>query len=162
MRREYRPNVAVPQGVDLDEYERQLFSRWRNSALEHRTSQVGSDGSVKIRQRIPAAALALLDAGVMPHVLALTAAGYLACLAPMDGFDPGPQAAAMKDPARAMLQQAAAASGTGRQLARHVIGDRQLLGADLAQRSEFTDRVGELVDVIRRHGVPAAVSDAVA
>ena len=98
----------------------------------------------------------------MPHLLALTAAGYLVCLAPLAGFDPGPQAAAMKDPARPMLQRAAAESATGAQLAHRVIGENRLLGAELAERPAFLDRVGDLVDVIRRHGVPAAVADAAA
>lgn len=162
MHREYRPGTAVPRGVDLDTYERQLFSRWRNSALGHRTSQVGSDGSAKIRQRITPTALALLDDGTMPHLLALIAAGYLACVAPLAGFDPGAQAAAMKDPARPMLQRAAAGSATGRDLAHRVLGEHRLLGAELAERTPFTDRVGDLVDVIRRYGVPAAVADAAA
>ncbi|GAA4396451.1 mannitol dehydrogenase family protein [Tsukamurella soli] len=157
--REYRPTVALPSGVDLDAYEEQLFARWRNSALGHMVSQVGSDGSVKIRQRIPAAALALLDAGTMPHALALAAAGYLACLAPLAGFDPGPHAAAMKDPARPMLERAAAASAGGPELAARVIGEQQLLGVDLAERPAFVDRVGELVDVIRRSGVTAAIHE---
>ena len=39
----------------------------------------------------------------MPHHLALTVAAYLCCLAPPPGFDPGPHAAAMVDPARAGL-----------------------------------------------------------
>jgi fructuronate reductase len=157
---EYRPTVALPRGVDLGAYEEQLFSRWRNSALGHRVSQVGSDGSVKIAQRIPAAALELLDAGTVPHLLALTAAGYLSCLAPLAGFDPGPHAAAMKDPARARLHSAAAASRSGPELAQRVIGEQQLLGAELAERTVFVDRVGALVDVIRRHGVTAAIRDA--
>ena len=42
-------------------------------------------------------------AGRMPHHLALTVAAYLCCLAPPAGFDPGPHAAAMADPARARL-----------------------------------------------------------
>ena len=51
LRNEYLPTVAVPRDVDVDAYEEELFTRWRNTALGHRTSQVGSDGSVKLRQR---------------------------------------------------------------------------------------------------------------
>ena len=103
LRHEYLPSVQVPADVDVDAYEAQLFSRWRNSALGHRTSQVGSDGSVKLRQRIPLPALQMLDAGVMPHYLALTTAAYLSCIAPLDGFDPGVHAHEMQDPARESL-----------------------------------------------------------
>jgi fructuronate reductase len=159
LREEYEPSVEVPSTVDVRAYEAQLFDRWRNTALGHRTRQVGTDGSVKLRQRIPAPALALLDAGRMPHRLALTVAAYLSCVAPLDGFDPGPQAAAMQDAARARLAGFAAESANGIELARRAIGQDHLLGDDLASRSEFVDRVGELVEIIHRHGVAAAAED---
>jgi fructuronate reductase len=162
LREEYEPSVEVPSGVDVREYEEQLFARWRNTALGHRTRQVGTDGSVKLRQRIPAPALALLEAGRMPHRLALTVAAYLSCVAPLDGFDPGPQAAAMQDAARERLASFAAASANGTELARRAIVEDHLLGDELAARTDFADRVGELVDVIRRHGVGAAAADCAA
>lgn len=160
LRDEYRPSVTAPRGVDLDAYEEELFTRWRNTALGHRTSQVGSDGSLKLRQRIPVPALALLDAGRTPHLLALTAAAYLASLTPLPGFDPGPHAAAMVDPARPALARAAELSSSSADLARRVLGDQHLLGEELAGRSEFIDRTGELLDVIRTKGVLAAVEEA--
>jgi fructuronate reductase len=160
LRDEYRPSVTAPRGTDLDEYEEQLFTRWRNTALGHRTSQVGSDGSVKLRQRVPAPALALLDAGQMPHFLALTVAGYLACLAPLPGFDPGIHAAAMVDPARPALARAAELSSSSADLARRVLGELHLLGDELAGRDEFIDRTGELLDTIRRYGALAAAAEA--
>jgi fructuronate reductase len=137
-----------------------LFDRFRNTALGHRTSQVGSDGSAKLRQRIPEPAGQLLAAGRMPHHLALTVAAYLTCLAPLDGFDPGPHAAAMRDPARAELAQLAAVSTGGVDLARRALGDRQLLGQELSRSAEFISRTGELVDVLRRHGPRAAADEA--
>ncbi|WP_422933262.1 mannitol dehydrogenase family protein [Sinomonas sp. P47F7] len=160
LRDEYRPSVTAPRGVDLDAYEEDLFTRWRNTALGHRTSQVGSDGSLKLRQRIPVPALAALDAGRMPHFLALTAAAYLACLAPLPGFDPGPHASAMVDPARGALAQAAERSSSPVDLARRVLGEQHLLGEELAGRDAFIERTGELLDVIRAHGAPAAAAEA--
>ena len=160
LRDEYLPSVTAPRGVDLAAYEEQLFERWRNTALGHRTSQVGTDGSVKLRQRIPEPAIALLDAGTMPHLLALTAAAYLACLAPLGGFDPGPHAAAMVDPARPALAQVASQSSTAHDLARRVLHDQHLLGGELAGRDEFINRTGELLDAILRHGAMAAAAEA--
>lgn len=63
---EYLPTVTVPDAVDTDDYVRQLFSRWSNTALGHRTSQVGSDGSVKLAQRVPIPALEHLGRGDVP------------------------------------------------------------------------------------------------
>lgn len=161
LRGEYEPSVQVPSGVDVREYEHQLFERWGNSALGHRTTQVGSDGSVKLGQRVPEPAARALDEGRMPHLIALTVAGYLSCLAPLPGFDPGPHAAAMTDPARESLAALAATARDGRDLARRVIAERRLLGRRLADADGFIDRVGELVDLIARSGVAAAIDECV-
>jgi fructuronate reductase len=160
LRGEYEPSIRMPSDVDIREYESQLFERWGNSALGHRTSQVGTDGSVKLGQRIPEPALLALGRGEMPHLIALTVAGYLSCLAPLAGFDPGADAAAMTDPARERLRAAAASARDGHDLARRLIADMQLFGTELAGQDAFIARVGDLVDVIRRRGVDAAIMDA--
>lgn len=162
LRGEYEPSIEVPSGVDIREYEHQLFERWGNSALGHRTSQVGTDGSVKLRQRIPEPATQALNRGEMPHLIALTVAGYLSCIAPLPGFDPGAHAAAMTDPARERLAALAATARNGRQLAERVITELQLFGDELAGHDAFIARVGELIDTIQRQGVDAAITDAVA
>ncbi|MGN7970414.1 mannitol dehydrogenase family protein [Microbacterium sp. 22296] len=158
LRREYEPSVAAPAGVDVEQYERELFSRWGNSALGHRTDQVGSDGSVKLGQRIPGPVLQALDRGEFPHLIALTVSAYLACIAPPAGFDPGPHAAAMSDNARERLT--AGAVRGGRDLAARAIVDLHLFGEDLAHRTVFIDRVGDLLDIIVQRGVDSAVADA--
>ncbi|MER7448524.1 mannitol dehydrogenase family protein [Microbacterium sp. NPDC097977] len=161
LRDEYEPSIEVPSGVDIRAYESELFERWANSALGHRTSQVGTDGSVKLRQRIPEPALLALGKGEMPHLIALTVAGYLSCIAPLPGFDPGLHAAAMTDGARERLAGFAASARTGRELAQRVIGDLHLFGDGLGSQDAFIARVGELVDIIRRRGVDVAIADAV-
>ena len=158
--REYTPSIQMPTGVDVADYERQLFRRWGNSALGHRTSQVGTDGSVKLRQRIPQPAMRLLRAGEMPHLIALTVAGYLSCIAPLAGFDPGPFAHAMRDAARERFG-ALPTPRSGAENAERAIVDLQLFGEELAGRPEFIARVGELVDTIARSGVTAAIADGI-
>ncbi len=79
----------------------------------------------------------------------------------LPGFDPGAHAASMTDPARARLAALSASARDGGELARRVIGERQLFGTDLAHQDAFIARVGALVDTIHRHGVDAAISDAV-
>jgi fructuronate reductase len=161
LRREYEPSVQVPSGVDIRAYEQQLFERWGNSALGHRTAQVGSDGSVKLRQRIPEPVLLSLGDGVMPHMIALTAAAYLSCIAPMPSLDPGPHARAMVDAARAPLAVIAASTRDGGEVAHRAIADLHLFGQELAERPAFIARVGELVDTIARDGVDAALRDSI-
>ncbi|TPQ23957.1 mannitol dehydrogenase family protein [Streptomyces sporangiiformans] len=156
---DYLPSLTVPDDIDLDAYVAQLFDRWANSALGHRTRQVGSDGSVKLRQRVPDPALRQLRGGRMPHHLALTVAAYLCCMAPPSGYEPGPHAAAMADPARGRLREAAEHSTSVRDFVAAVI-DEGLLGDGLAEHSAFTERVAELIGVLTRHGTAAAAGAA--
>ncbi|MGI5472307.1 mannitol dehydrogenase family protein [Streptomyces sp. CA-132043] len=156
---EYLPSLTVPDDVDLDAYVDQLFTRWANSALGHRTRQVGSDGSVKLRQRVPDPALLQLRAGRMPHHLALTVAAYLCCLAPPAGFDPGEHAAAMVDPARERLAALRARTADGPSFAAAVLDDG-LLGDALPEHPAFATRTGEFIDLLRTHGPRAAASEA--
>lgn len=160
IRDEYEPSVDAPSAVDVREYERQLFERWGNSALGHRTSQVGTDGSVKLRQRIPDPAMLALNNGEMPHLIALTVAAYLSCIAPLPGFVPGAQADAMTDAARPRLAAVAATARGGREFAERAIAELRIFGDELAEQTAFIDRVGELIDVIVRRGVDAAIADA--
>ena len=159
---EYAPSIEMPSGVDFDDYQRELFERWGNTALGHRTTQVGTDGSVKLRQRIPEPAVRALENGTMPHLIALTVASYLSCLAPLPGFQPGRFADAMTDAARPRLAEAAAGARNGEGVADAAIAGLQLFGEELAGRPAFITRVGELIDTITGGGVEAAVADSVA
>jgi fructuronate reductase len=159
---EYHPSLQMPSGVDFADYERDLFRRWDNSALGHRTTQVGTDGSVKLRQRIPEPALQALEGGRMPHMIALTVAGYLSCLAPLPGFEPGRFADEMTDAARPRLTEISASARSGAEVAEASITGLQLFGAALAERDDFVARVGELFDTIARDGVRAAIGESLA
>ncbi|TDW84221.1 fructuronate reductase [Kribbella pratensis] len=155
---EYLPTIALPRDFDIDAYIASLFERWSNDALGHRTQQVGSDGSVKLPQRIPSPALELLRQGVMPEHLALTCAAWLCCVVPLSGFDPGPHARAMVDPARARLGALAAHSRSTEDLVRSAIA--QVFATELAESNDFARRVSDYVAVITRDGVRAAAREA--
>ncbi|MBY4012731.1 mannitol dehydrogenase family protein [Rhodococcus fascians] len=157
---EYLPTVPVPDGVDIDDYIAQLFVRWSNSALGHKTAQVGSDGSAKLAQRIPDPALHHLRNGVVSQHLSLTIAAYLCCVCPPDGFDPGPHAHAMADPARARLAGLAASAASSEDFVRSVLERGDILPIELAQFPEFITRTAELMDTVVRHGPMAAAVEA--
>ncbi|WP_190821121.1 mannitol dehydrogenase family protein [Saccharopolyspora pogona] len=156
---DYLPSITAPADIDIDHYVSQLFDRWSNTALGHRTRQVGSDGSAKLAQRIPEPALLHLRAGRIPQHLALSIAAYLCCMAPPTGFDAGPHAAAMIDPARASLIAAAERTRSTAAFVTEVFRSG-LLGDELATHSEFADRVSEFIDIIAAHGPAAASAEA--
>ena len=155
---DYLPTVRVPAGMNAEQYMAQLFERWSNTALGHRTAQVGSDGSVKLAQRIPIPAMLHLAEGRTPRHLALTLAAYLCCIAPPAGLDPGPHAAAMADPARPRL--AGLATRPSREFVHGVLTDGGLFPKELAFSDEFVRATAEFVDIIVAHGPRAAAAEA--
>lgn len=157
---EYLPTVTVPASMDADRYVSQLFERWSNTALGHRTAQVGSDGSVKLAQRIPIPARFHLEAGRTPRHLALTVAAYLCCVAPPPGFDPGPHARGMTDPARPRLTRLAAQAKSAPEFVHAVLADGGLFPKELADADEFVLATSEFVDIIAAHGPRAAAAEA--
>ncbi|WLP92863.1 mannitol dehydrogenase family protein [Gordonia sp. NB41Y] len=160
LRHEYLPTVPVPADVDIDKYIRQLFSRWSNTALGHRTSQVGSDGSVKLAQRIPEPALVALKSGRMPEYLALTVAAYLCAIAPPPGFEPGPHARAMTDPARERLVAMAQCATSTLDFVREVSISGGILPTSMAAHDDFIGRIAQYIDLIVNQGVVVALNTA--
>ncbi|GAA2178728.1 mannitol dehydrogenase family protein [Brooklawnia cerclae] len=156
---EYLPSIDLPTGFDPDAYVAQLFHRWQNHALGDKTARVGSDGSAKLLQRIVEPAIRLLDLGEMPHEMALTAASWIACVAPPAGFDPGAIAAEMEEPQREALAKATAgATGVRDHVERIMTGG--FFPESLGSRTEFNDRIAELLGIITSAGVEAAANDA--
>lgn len=159
IREEMLPTVDQPAGFDPDAYLEDLSHRWHNHDLGHRTRQVGSDGSMRLPQRIPVPALHHLEAGRTPALLALTVAAWFACVVPPRGFDPGEQARAMTDPAQARLQEVAARASSPAEHAR-ILLESGCLTEELAAREEFTDLVGALLTTLVTSGPRAAAAEA--
>ena len=158
---EYRPSLTPPKDFAVDQYIASLFERWSNSSLGHKASQVGSDGSGKLLERVPEPALRLLDKGILPQHLALTVAAWICCVAPPTGFAPGPVADAMQDGARERLAEVTAGTNSVRAHVRAVmIGG--FFPDDLTTHTEFTDRIADYAELIVTDGVRAAAAEALA
>lgn len=160
IRDEYLPTVRVPKAVDVDRYVEQLFHRFSNTALGHRTTQVAADGSQKLPQRLVEPAIALSNGGTVPHLLCLTVAGFLACVAPLNRSS-GSLTDQVRDPMRADLERAASSGGSPALLVDSAFDELELLPDRLAGITTFRNRVVELLDIIERFGVEAAALEAV-
>ncbi|WP_115726904.1 mannitol dehydrogenase family protein [Actinomyces culturomici] len=154
------PSIELPTGFDAPAYVDELFDRWSNTSLGDQTARVGSDGSAKLVQRIPEPVRTALAAGRTPHCMALTLASWLACVAPLDGFDPGPVAAAMDEPLRGDIAKIARRSKGSRDLVASVLAAH--FPPDLADATVFVDRTARLLDLIVAHGADAAARDVLA
>ncbi|MFV0490326.1 MAG: mannitol dehydrogenase family protein [Pseudorhodobacter sp.] len=75
--REIIPALTPPPGVDLSAYARQLFQRYSNPAIRHRTWQIAMDGSQKLPQRILGTWVENHAAGRESPGLTLAVAGWM-------------------------------------------------------------------------------------
>jgi fructuronate reductase len=160
LRDEYLPTLTVPAAINADEYIEQLFSRWSNSILADPTSRVGSNGSGKLPQRITEPVQHHIARGVMPEYICLTVAGFIACIAPPNGYEPGPFARAMVDPAKDRLAALARTCSTAKELAWAVFEQGDIFSPVLASQPGFVERVSEYLDLIVSSGIRTAAAEA--
>ena len=155
--KEYLPSLTMPEGLTADGYIDQLFSRWSNTVLGDKTNRVGSDGSTKLPQRITEPAIFLHQEGKSAELLQLTVAAWLACIAPLNSFDPGIHARAMKDPAQARLLEFASTSKSALEMVSKVFTEGNIFTPQLSQLPGFVDGIAGYLDVILTSGIKAAV-----
>ena len=157
---EYLPTLTMPEGLTADSYINQLFLRWSNTVLGDKTNRVGSDGSTKLPQRITEPVVFLTQHQKSTEFLALTVSAWLACIAPMNGFEPGVHARAMKDPAQERLKEYAMASKTPGEMVAKVFSEGNIFSPALASISSFTEAVANYLDLIFTSGIKSAVEKA--
>lgn len=74
---EQAPTLQVPEGVDIARYADDLIDRFSNSALRHKTTQIASDGSQKLPQRLLAPIRDHLAQGRRWPLSAFAVAGWM-------------------------------------------------------------------------------------
>jgi fructuronate reductase len=77
MHEEIVPTLPRPPGVDLGAYCQQLLTRFRNTALPHKTRQIAMDGSQKLPQRLLGTVRDRLAAGAPLAHLPIAVAGWI-------------------------------------------------------------------------------------
>jgi fructuronate reductase len=157
---EYLPTLTMPEGLTADQYINELFTRWSNTVLGDKTNRVGSDGSTKLPQRITEPVLFLKKQNKPAEFLALTVAAWLACIAPINGFEPGVHARAMKDPAQKALQEFAASASTAEEMVNKVFREGNIFSPELTSIQSFKNSVIDYLEIIVASGIKNAVSKA--
>jgi fructuronate reductase len=98
------PALTPPPGTDLPAYAGQLFARYANPAIRHRTWQIAMDGSQKLPQRILGTLASNLDAGRDSPGLMLALAAWVHFVS---GTDLQGNPIDVRDPLRDTLREAA-------------------------------------------------------
>jgi fructuronate reductase len=142
------PTLSAPPGVDLSAYAAKLMTRFRNSALPHRTQQIAMDGSQKLPQRLLNVARDRIRGGGSYAHLALAIAGWIRYAS---GTDEKGVSIAVSDPmAGEFATIAREARGDPARLAAGFLGLVPVFGGDLSSHAGFRAAVtGNVVSLWR-------------
>jgi len=146
---EMEPTIDLPAGFDPAAYRAEVFTRFGNHELAHLCQQVGTDGSLKLAQRVPAAVAWHASRGHTPDHLALLVAAWLRVTA--DAADVGISPHDLPvEPVRGRVVAMAEKARTATALAPAVLVDEALLGESLTTKTAYVDRVAQLLGDLRR------------
>ena len=152
-RAEIIPALVPPPGEDLAAYAAALFARYANPAIRHRTAQIASDGSQKLRPRLFATLAANAAAGRRSPGLMLAIAGWMRYVG---GLDEAGRAIAVSDPHADALRALSDSAVSPATKAEALLGFRPVFPADIA--ALLHDGVVEAAERLDRLGARAAVA----
>jgi fructuronate reductase len=158
---EMSETLRTPAGISLEDYRASLLRRFGNSATGHRTSQVGTDGSLKVPARIPDPVAIRAAAGQRSPMCALLAATFVRVLTDPSATEPHIREG-LRDPALEILTSIGSSRARETDRVRAVLLDSGIFPAPLAEQETFIADCAELAETLRRGGVRAAIRSAVA
>ncbi|MCC7039126.1 MAG: mannitol dehydrogenase family protein [Burkholderiales bacterium] len=155
MHEEIVPTLERPAGTDLAAYCDELMTRFRNTALPHRTRQIAMDGSQKLPQRLLGAVRDRLAAKAPLVHLPLAVAGWIRYASGTDGRG---ERIEVQDPLAATFAAIVARAGNDpAAIAGGFLGLASVFG-DLAGHAAFRAAVGRHVEHLFRDGVAATLA----
>lgn len=150
------PVVRPPDGVDPHQYADTVMRRFDNTAMAHKTAQVGSDGSQKLPVRLLPTIRERLDRGMPIARLAHVVAAWIRTL---EGKDDRGGTIEVSDPLKERLQAAlASAANTAEAKVTAILKFEQVFGDELADSNQFRSAVLMAYVFIAGRGIHAATS----
>jgi fructuronate reductase len=153
---EMAETLQTPVGISLEDYRASLLRRFGNSATGHRTSQVGTDGSLKVAARIPDPVAIRAEKGLRSVMCALLAATFERVMTDPSATDPAVRDG-LRDPALEILTSIGSRYSSETDRVRAVLLDSGIFPAQLADQETFIADCAELGETLRRGGVRAAI-----
>jgi fructuronate reductase len=144
-------------GPDPQAYIRKLSDRYDNTALQHRTAQIASDGSQKLPQRIVASALDRANKGAPVTHLMLVVAAWIAAREARGGQL---TSGLFTDPLDGPLTEIAANKLSASKTVRRVF-DAAGFAKDQPSREHLATVAAAHLESIRQRGVVSALSEIV-
>ncbi|MGA0593979.1 mannitol dehydrogenase family protein [Enterovirga sp. CN4-39] len=157
---EVTPTLPRLPGFDLAAYKDQLFQRFRNPALKHRTWQVAMDGSQKLPNRLLGPARERITQGLPIERIALCLAAWMRYVA---GTDERGAPIDVRDPLATDLRARADAAGHDPdRIVDALLGMRQMFGTDLPAEPRFREPVRNWLATLFERGAAETVRMAAA
>lgn len=151
------PSIKPPDGVDVRAYGTTALERFSNPAIKHRTTQVATDGSQKLPQRIVATIVDRRATGAVPHWAALTLAAWMRVVQEKD--DDG-HPLPLADPLAAEIRTAISATDSVDQVVAALLGLGAIFPQELADDREMRRQVTSWYRALAKHGARDTVASA--
>lgn len=151
---EQAPTLNTP-GTDLEKYADSLLTRYRNTALKHRTWQIAMDGTQKLPQRMLDSVRWHLANGSDFSCLALGVAGWMRYVG---GKDEQGQPIDISDPLRDEIAQHVASSAEGESRVLALLQMTSVFGRDLPDNQTFVNAVTHAYLALLARGAQATVA----
>jgi fructuronate reductase len=148
--------LALPAGVDVMRYRRDLIERFANPSLGHRCYQIAMDGSQKLPQRLLGTIRDRLGRGQSIDALGLAVAAWMRYVRAVDEKGTPFQ---VQDPLAARLHGAANAPDPAARVDA-LLAVREVFGADLADNTDLRARLVAWLSLLDQNGAKAAVAGA--
>lgn len=153
---EAEATLAPSAGIDVPAYRRALLDRFRNSALQHKTFQIATDGSQKLPQRFLDTIRDRLALGLDSPALTMSVAGWILW---QRGYDDGGDPFTVNDPLAEQTHEMAALAGdSATKLAERFCAFTPVFGSDFASNEKFKKDIVGALDRLLAVGAGATIA----
>lgn len=132
--KEIIPTLMPPEGIDLQSYANQLFDRYANPAIQHKTWQIAMDGSQKLPQRILGTIADNISAGRACERLLLAVAAWMRYVG---GVDEKGQPIDVRDPFADRLKTLSHEAANPEEAVNALLSVREVFGAEIDPAIRF-------------------------
>jgi fructuronate reductase len=151
---EQAPTLSVPGGFDISAYGDELIARFSNQALHHKTTQIASDGSQKLPQRLLAPIRRHIEADRPWPLSALAVAGWMRyCRGTSETGADLP----VNDPHAGRIKELVAGSDDDDYVLNMMLL-AGIFGSDLPAEPEFVKQVTHAYKTLKQDGARAALA----
>lgn len=155
MAEEVAPTLTVPTGFDLPAYQASVLDRFANPALAHRTSQIATDGSQKLPQRLLDTVRERLAADAEPRLTALAIAGWMRYVSAQTADDGAPLQ--VTDPLGDRLRALTAHATSPAAVVDALLTLREVFGTDLPASTTFREMLVSFVEQLQADGAASTI-----